>query len=59
LAAVGPQAWDSALLPGNHFSVDGTLIEALASIKSFRPKDDGGKPLEAGHDDEEFRGISF
>ena len=27
------------LLSGEHFSVDGTLIEAWASMKSFRPKD--------------------
>ena len=25
-----------------HFSADGTLIEAWASVKSFRPKDGGG-----------------
>ena len=29
------------LLSDDHFSVDGTLIEAWASAKSFRPKDDG------------------
>lgn len=28
------------LLSDDHFSVDGTLIEAWASIKSFRPKDE-------------------
>jgi transposase len=28
----------------DHFSVDGTLIEAWASIKSFRPKDDDKGP---------------
>jgi transposase len=31
------------LLSDEHFSVDGTLIEAWASQKSFRPKDDGGE----------------
>jgi transposase len=31
-----------------HFTVDGTLIEAWASHKSFRPKDGTGKPPEAG-----------
>jgi transposase/IS5 family transposase len=31
-----------------HFSVDGTLIEAWASIKSFRPKDEDQKPPENG-----------
>ena len=28
------------LLSSEHFSVDGTLIQAWASMKSFRPKDD-------------------
>ena len=31
-----------------HFTVDGTLIEAWASHKSFRPKDGSGKPAGAG-----------
>jgi PEGA domain len=30
-----------------HFTVDGTLIEAWASQKSFRPKDGTGRPSEA------------
>jgi transposase len=30
------------LLSTDHFSVDGTLIEAWCSMKSFRPKDEGG-----------------
>ena len=32
------------LLSTDHFSVDGTLIEAWASMKSFRPKDGSGEP---------------
>jgi transposase len=32
------------LLSSEHFSVDGTLIEAWASIKSFRRKDGGDEP---------------
>jgi hypothetical protein len=32
------------LLSSEHFSVDGTLIEAWASMKSFRPKDGSGEP---------------
>ncbi|MHC8510050.1 MAG: IS5 family transposase [Rhodospirillales bacterium] len=32
----------SRLLSREHFSVDGTLVEAWASAKSFRPKDGGG-----------------
>jgi hypothetical protein len=31
------------LLSDEHFSVDGTLIEAWASMKSFRPKDGSGE----------------
>jgi transposase len=31
-----------------HFTVDGTLIEAWASHKSFRPKDGSGKPAGGG-----------
>jgi transposase len=33
------QAADLGLLSDDHFTVDGTLIEAAASLKSFRPKD--------------------
>ena len=36
------------LLSSEHFSVDGTLIEAWASMKSFVPKDDGGPPSGKG-----------
>src|ERR671916_3499962 len=32
------------LLSSEHFSVDGTVIEAWASMKSFVPKDGDGKP---------------
>lgn len=39
LAAVLGQRDVKRLLSGDHFSVDGTLIEAWASIKSFRRKD--------------------
>jgi transposase len=39
LAAVLAQPRVKRLLCGDHFSVDGTLIEAWASIKSFRRKD--------------------
>jgi transposase len=36
------------LLSSEHFSVDGTLIEAWASMKSFRPKDGSDEPPEPG-----------
>jgi transposase len=32
------------LLSGDHFTVDGTLLEAAASLKSFRRKDDDAPP---------------
>ncbi|MDV7398784.1 IS5/IS1182 family transposase, partial [Arthrospira platensis SPKY1] len=38
--AVVEQARSKNLMSAEHFSVDGTLIEAWASAKSFRPKDD-------------------
>ena len=41
LAAVLAQPKVRRLLSGDHFSVDGTLIEAWASIKSFRRKEGG------------------
>ena len=37
-----------ALLSDEHFSVDGTLIEAFASMKSFKPKDEVGDEPPAG-----------
>ena len=39
MAAVLGQVRVKALLSQDHFSVDGTLIEAWASMKSFKPKD--------------------
>ena len=44
LAAVLSQEKVKALLSSEHFSVDGTLLEAWASLKSFRPKDGLGEP---------------
>jgi transposase len=40
--AVLEQAREAGLLSDEHFTVDGTLIEAWASQKSFRPKDEDG-----------------
>ena len=40
--AVVEQAHMAGLLSDEHFSVDGTMIAAWASHKSFRPKDDSG-----------------
>jgi hypothetical protein len=45
------------LLSNDHFSVDGTLIEAWASMKSFRPKEGSGEPPGPGRNGErDFRG---
>jgi transposase len=40
------------LLSSEHFSVDGTLLDAWASMKSFRPKDGSGEPLGPGRNGE-------
>jgi len=45
------------LLSDDHFSVDGTLIQAWASMKSFRPKDGSGEPPAGGRNGErDFHG---
>ena len=45
------------LLSAEHFSVDGTLIEAWASMKSFRPKDGSDEPPGPGRNgDRDFHG---
>src|SRR5262245_24693129 len=46
------------LLSSEHFSVDGTLIEAWASLKSFRPKESGPQnpPDDLGNPTVELRG---
>ena len=48
LQAVLAAAEDRALLSHEHFTVDGTLLEAWASQKSFRPKDDPTPPPSDG-----------
>jgi transposase len=45
------------LLSSEHFSVDGTLLGAWASAKSFRPKDGAGEPAADGRNGErDFHG---
>jgi transposase len=57
MAAVLSQSRVKKLLSDEHFSVDGTLIEAWASMKSFRPKDGTGDPPGPGRNGERsFRG---
>ena len=53
LAAVLAQPKVKRLLSGEHFSVDGTLLEAWASTKSFRPKDGSGPPPDPGRNGEQ------
>jgi transposase len=52
LRAILDQSPVSALLSDEHFSVDGTLIQAWASMKSFRPKDGSGEPPGPGRNGE-------
>jgi len=48
LAVVLGEARRRKLLSEDHFTVDGTLLEAWASLKSFRLKDRGGATSAAG-----------
>jgi transposase len=52
------QARDRHLLSTEHFTVDGTLIEAWASLKSFKPKDaqPADPPDDPGNPTVNFRG---
>ncbi|MBL8697929.1 MAG: IS5 family transposase [Alphaproteobacteria bacterium] len=52
MAAVLSQPRVKTLLSDEHFSVDGTLIDARASMKSFRPKDGSGEPPGPGRNGE-------
>lgn len=50
----------AGLMSKDHFTVDGTLIEAWASMKSFRPKDDQNQdpPASGGRNPEvDFKGT--
>lgn len=48
LAAVLSQPRVKRLLSSEHFSVDGTLVEAWASVKSFKPRDGLDEPPDSG-----------
>lgn len=58
--AVVGHARSSGLMSEDHFTVDGTLIEAWASLKSFRPSDEdpGDRPQsgDPGNPDVNFHG---
>ena len=60
LAALLAQPRVKKLLSSEHFSVDGTLIEAWASLKSFRPKEPGdggtGAGVGGGNTEVDFKG---
>jgi transposase len=58
LSALLVQPRVKRLLSTEHFSVDGTLIEAWASMKSFRPKERSDEPPSSGERNAEanFRG---
>jgi transposase len=56
LAALLAEPKVKRLLSHEHFSVDGTLLKAWASMKSFRPKDGSGSPPGSGRNGErDFR----
>lgn len=57
-ASVRAQADRSGLLSDEHFTVDGTLVVAWASMKSFQPKDklDNGSHPDSRNPDVDFRG---
>jgi transposase len=59
-AAIRSQAEARKLLSREHFSVDGTLLEAAASLKSLRPleRDEGAEPPAGGgrNPDVDFHG---
>ena len=57
LGAVVAQARRQKLLSEDHFTVDGTLLEAWASLKSFRPKDGEETPKSGDNNPSiDFRG---
>jgi transposase len=55
--AVREEAQQRQLLSAEHFTVDGTLLDAWASLKSVRPRDDDGPPQSGGRNQSvDFRG---
>jgi hypothetical protein len=50
------QARHRGLLSDEHFTVDGTLVEAWASLKSFKPKAPPVRPDDPGNPTVNFRG---
>jgi transposase len=58
LAQVVERARLAGLVSDEHFTVDGTLLDAWASLKSFRPKDEqpGAPPDDPGNPTVDFHG---
>lgn len=56
LAEVLAQAGRNKLLSKDHFSVDGTLIQSWASLKSFKLRDDDQEPPSGKNPDRDFKG---
>jgi transposase len=56
LAEILEQAKRGKLLSKDHFSVDGTLIQAWASLKSFKPRDDDQDPPTGKNAERTFKG---
>jgi transposase len=56
LAEVLGQAKRGKLLSKDHFSVDGTLIQSWASLKSFKPNDNDQDPPAGKNPDRDFKG---
>lgn len=56
LQAVVARAKKARLMSSDHFSVDGTLVEAWASMKSSRPKDEDDDDRGDGNGWADFRG---
>ena len=58
LAQVVERAREAGLISDEHFTVDGTLLEAWASLKSFQPKDkqDAAPPDDPGNPTVDFHG---
>jgi transposase len=61
LLAVVAQARAARLMSHDHFTVDGTLIEAWASLKSFKKKDDDDTtpPDDGGNPSVDFYGEKY
>jgi transposase len=55
-AEVVAEAKRRRLLSAEHFTVDGTLLEAWASLKSYRPRDEQDPPGGGRNPDVDFRG---